>query len=159
MDNVLHMIGMTNRAGRLKIGEEPVGEACQQRSCRLVLVARDAAENTFRRVRHFAEAGQCLWITIPYTKEELGSVTGRHICAMVAVTEIGMALAIAKLLAQEDSEQYGAIVEKLEVKAQRAMQRRQEQRSEDKSLSSRGKAKKPYVPTRIKRAQKEQQRK
>ena len=159
MDNVLHMIGMTNRAGRLKIGEEPVGEACQQRASRLVMVAGDAAENTVRRVVHFAEAGQCLWIKIPYTKEELGSVTGRSICAMVAVTEIGMALAIVKLLAQQDKEQYGAVEEKLELKARRAEQRRQEQRSEDKSLSRQGKKKKPYIPTRIKRAQKEQQKK
>ena len=159
MDNALHMIGMTNRAGRLKIGEEPVGEACQQRACRLVMVAKDAAENTVRRVQHFAEAGQCLWITIPYTKEELGSVTGRSICAMVAVTEIGMALAIVKILAQQDTQQYGNVVEKLEIKSQRAMQRRAEQRSQDKSLSRQGKKQKPYVPTRIKRAQKEQQKK
>ena len=159
MDNVLHMIGMTNRAGRLKVGEEPVGEACQQRACRLVMVAGDAAENTVRRVIHFAEAGQCLWIKIPYTKEELGSVTGRQICAMVAVTEIGMAQAIVNLLSQKDKEQYGAVAEKLEIKAQRAAQRRQEQRSQDKSLSQQGKKKKPYVPTRIKRAQKEQQQK
>ena len=40
-----------------------------------------------------------------------------------------------------------------------AEQRRQEQRSEDKSLSRQGKKKKPYIPTRIKRAQKEQQKK
>ena len=159
MDNVLHMIGMANRAGKLLSGEEPVGVACRERDCRLVLVAGDAADNTLRRVHHFAEAGQCLWVSIPYTKEELGKVTGRGVCAMAAVTEIGMALAIAKLLAQKDNERYGAVVEKLEVKARRAMQRRQEQRSEDKSLSQRGKKKKPYVPTRIKRAQKEQQQK
>ena len=78
---------------------------------------------------------------------------------MAAVTEIGMALAIVKLLAQQDKEQYGAVEEKLELKARRAEQRRQEQRSEDKSLSGQGKKKKPYIPTRIKRAQKEQQKK
>ena len=61
MDNILHMIGMANRAGKLEAGEEPVGAACRARTCRLLLVACDAADNTLRRVHHFAEAGQCLW--------------------------------------------------------------------------------------------------
>jgi len=159
MDNVLHMIGMAKRAGKLEVGEEPVGAACHLKACRLILVAGDAADNTMRRVSHFAEAGACLWVSIPYTKEELGSVTGRNVCAMVAVTEIGMAGAIAKLLARNDPEQYGSVAERLEVKAQRAMQRRQEQRSQEKREQHKTKAKKPYVPTRIKRAQKEQQQK
>ena len=72
MDNILHMIGLALRAGRLEVGEEPVGAACRARDCRLILVARDAADNSFRRVRHFADAGQCLWVSVPYTKEELG---------------------------------------------------------------------------------------
>ena len=159
MDNVLHMIGMAKRAGKLEIGEEPVGTACRMKACRLILVAGDAADNTLRRISHFAETGQCLWASIPYTKEELGKVAGRNVCALVAVTEIGMAGAIANLLAQKDSEQYGPIAEKLAVKAQRAMQRRQEQRSQEKREQTKSKAKKPYVPTRIKRAQKEQQQK
>ena len=157
MDNVLHMIGMANRAGHLEVGEEPVGAACRAKDCRLILVARDAADNSFRRVHHFADAGQCLWVSVPYTKEELGNAAGRSVCAMVAVTEIGMASAIAKLLAQQDNEKYGLAAEKLELKAQRARQRRQEQQAHEKNLRNQGK--KPYVPTRIKRAQKEQQRK
>ena len=58
MDNILHMVGLALRAGRLEVGEEPVGAACRARDCRLILVARDAADNSFRRVRHFADAGQ-----------------------------------------------------------------------------------------------------
>jgi len=159
MDNILHMIGMANRAGKLEAGEEPVGAACREKRCRLLLVARDAADNSLRRVGHFAQAGQCLWVSLPYTKAELGAVTGRSVCAMAAVTEIGMAGAIANLLARENSETYGEIAEKLEVKARRAQQRRAEQRSHEKSEQKGGKEKKPFVPTRIKRAQKEQQRK
>ena len=61
MDNTLHTIGLALRAGRLEVGEEPVGAICRARDCRLILVARDAGDATFRRVRHFADAGQCLW--------------------------------------------------------------------------------------------------
>ena len=77
MDNILHLVGLAKRAGALEAGDEPVGAACRARACRLILVARDAADNTFRRVRHFADAGGCLWLSIPFGKDELGAAVGR----------------------------------------------------------------------------------
>ena len=43
MDNTLRMIGLALRAGRLEAGEEPVGQACREKDCRLILAAADAA--------------------------------------------------------------------------------------------------------------------
>ena len=143
MDNILHMIGLALRAGRLEVGEEPVGAACRARDCRLILVARDAADNTFRRVRHFADAGQCLWISVPYTKDELGSAVGRTSCAMLAVTDIGFAEAIAKKLAAVDPEKYTQTAERLSVKAERAAQRRKEQQAHEKNVKRGGKKRTP----------------
>ena len=134
MDNILHMIGLALRAGRLEVGEEPVGAACRARDCRVILVARDAADNSFRRVRHFADAGQCLWLSIPYGKDELGAAVGRSSCAMAAVTDIGFAEAIVSKLAMTDPEKYGQSAEKLHVKAERAAQRRREQKAHEKNL-------------------------
>ena len=139
MDNILHMVGLAKKAGKLEVGEEPVGAACRARDCRLVLVARDAADNTFRRVRHFADAGQCLWISIPYTKDEMGSAVGRTSCAMLAVTDIGFAEAIAKKLAAVDPEKYQITAEKLHIKAERAAQRRKEQQAHEKNVKRGGK--------------------
>lgn len=139
MDNILNMIGLALRAGRLEVGEEPVGAVCRARDCRLILVARDAADNSFRRVRHFADAGQCLWISIPYTKEELGSAVGRTACAMAAVTDIGFAESIVKKLAAVNPEKYQQTAEQLSVKAQRAAQRRKEQQAHEKNLQRGGK--------------------
>jgi len=143
MDNILHMIGLALRAGRLEVGEEPVGAVCRARDCRLILVARDAADNTFRRVRHFADAGQCLWISVPYTKDELGSAVGRTSCAMLAVTDIGFAEAIAKKLAAVDPEKYTQTAERLSVKAERAAQRRKEQQAHEKNVKRGGKKRTP----------------
>ena len=70
MDNILHMVGLALKAGRLEVGEEPVGAACRARDCRLILVARDAADNSFRRVKHFADAGQCLTAEKLHVKAE-----------------------------------------------------------------------------------------
>ena len=140
-ENILNMIGLALRAGRLEVGEEPVGAACRAKDCRLILVARDAADNSYRRVMHFAGAGNCLWLSIPATKDELGATVGRSSCAMAAVTDIGFAQSIAKKLAAENPEKYAEAAEKLAVKAQRAMQRRKEQQAHQKNVRT-GKKKK-----------------
>lgn len=139
MDNILHMVGLALKAGRLEVGEEPVGAACRARDCRLILVARDAADNSFRRVKHFADAGQCLWVSVPYTKEELGEAVGRTACAMAAVTDIGFAEAIGQKLAAVDPEKYSLTAEKLHVKAERVAQRRKEQQAHERNLRRGGK--------------------
>lgn len=142
MDNILNMVGLALRAGRLEVGEEPVGAACRARDCRLILTARDAADPTLRRVRHVADAGQCLWISTPYSKEELGAAVGRTVCAMAAVTDIGFAEAIARKLAAAEPEKYAQTAQQLSVKAQRAAQRRKERQAHEKNLRC-GKKKRP----------------
>ena len=134
MNNILSMLGLAKKAGRLEIGEEPVGAAARARDARLILLASDAADNTLRRARHFAEAGACLLTQIPATKDELGSAVGRTSCAMLAITDIGFADAVAKKLAAIDEAKYGALSEKLSVKAARAAERKKEQVRHDKNL-------------------------
>ena len=134
MNNILSMLGLAKKAGRLEIGEEPVGAAARARDARLILLASDAADNTLRRARHFAEAGACLLTQIPATKDELGSAVGRTSCAMLAVTDIGFADAVAKKLAALDAAKYAALSEKLSVKAARAEERKKEQKRHDKNL-------------------------
>lgn len=155
MDDVLHLIGLANRAGSLAAGEEPAGAACRAKDCRLLLVARDAADNTLRRARHFAEAGQCLLLVLPYSREELGAVSGRRFCALAAMTDIGFACAAAERLSARDEAQYGDIARRLREKAERAKRRREERKVHEKKLHAGGKKPRPYVPTRIKRAQKD----
>ena len=133
MDKVLNLIGLAQKAGRLAVGEEPTGAAARARDARLILVAADAAENSVRRVRHFADAGQCLWCRIGADKDALGRAVGRSSCAMLAVMDIGFAEAIAKKLAEED-ERYAITAEKLSVKAQRAAERRREAEAHEKNV-------------------------
>ena len=59
MDNTLHLVGIAKKARRVEVGEEPVGAAARARQARLIVLARDAADNTCRRAAHFAEAGAC----------------------------------------------------------------------------------------------------
>lgn len=131
--NLLGMLGLARRGGMLAVGEEPAQEAAQQKNARLLLLASDAAVNTERRVQRFAEEGSCLWTRAPFTKTELGSEVGRSSCAILAVTDIGLAAAIARRLADEDAARYGELAEKLSVKAKRAAERKAERHSREKS--------------------------
>ena len=64
-DPILHLLGLAKKAGRLEIGEEPVGALCRARHARLILLASDAAPNTRRRCAHFGEIGNVLWLELP----------------------------------------------------------------------------------------------
>ena len=134
MDPILSMIGICRKAGRIEAGEEPVDAAVRARDARLLLLAADAADNTARRCAHFAEVGQCLWLRIPESKYELGRALGRGSCAVLAITDTGLALAVAQRLAEQDPAKYDEAVAKLQVKAQRARERQEEQLRHEKNL-------------------------
>ncbi|MFR6058606.1 MAG: L7Ae/L30e/S12e/Gadd45 family ribosomal protein [Evtepia gabavorous] len=90
MDSIPSLLGLALRAGRLAVGEEPVGVACRCHKGYLLL-ASDAADNTIRRALHFCQAGKTICLTLPLTKQELGSGLGRASCAMLALTDVGFA--------------------------------------------------------------------
>lgn len=144
MDNLLSLIGLAKRAGRLEIGEAPVGAAARAKKAKLLLLASDAAENSQRRAGHFAEQGNCPLLTLPNTKAELGKALGRTSCAMLALTDVGLAASMTKKLAMLNPETYGETSEKLEVKAARAQARLKEKLAHDKKVSAH--IKNPWAP-------------
>ena len=143
-DPVLHLLGLARKAGRLEVGEEPVGAVCRARHARLVLLAADAAPNTYRRAAHFSEAGNVLFLALPHTKSELGYVLGRGPCAMMALTDAGFAASLVEKLAIRDPFRYGPAAEQLRTKADRMLQRQREKRQHEKNLRE-GK-RKPWAP-------------
>ncbi|MDE7218413.1 MAG: 50S ribosomal protein L7 [Oscillospiraceae bacterium] len=146
-NDVLLMTGMALRAGRLEVGDEAAGDACQYKRCRLLLLAADAGEGAQRRASHFAEEGQCLLAELPCSKEELGAALGRKSCAMAAVTDLGLARTIVQKLAQAEPEKYAEMADRLRLKAERAAQRREKT---SKQRQQRGGAKRPPVKYRKK---------
>ena len=123
------MIGLAKKAGRVEIGEEPVGSAARSKHARVILVASDAAAGSVRRAYAFAQTGACLCLTIPADKDALGRALGRSSCAMAAVTDVGFADAIVKKLAAMDPEHYEQASRRLQIKARRAMERRDKKRT------------------------------
>ena len=131
MDSIAPFLGLALRAGRLAVGEEPVGTACRTHKARLLLLASDAADNTIRRALRFSQAGTIPCLTLSLNKEALGACLGRASCAMLAVTDAGFAAALAEKLAKEDPQQYGQVQALLSQKAARMKRRRKEKRREN----------------------------
>ena len=156
MERILSMLGLAHKAGRVEIGEEPVGSAARAKKARIILVASDAATGSVRRAMSFANTGSCLCLVIPATKNELGRALGRTSCAMAAVTDIGFADAVAKKLAALEPKKYESAAERMAVKAQRARERRQKQLNHEKNLRmGKKKAPKSAPPEEKSRSEKE----
>ena len=129
MDNIPNLLGLVHRAGKLAIGEEPVAALCRDHKAYLLLLAQDAAENSVRRAHLYAQSSENnLCVTVPLTKDELGSGLGRNSCAMLAIGDLGFASAVAERLAKADPEHYAEISQLLADKAARAKKRRDEKR-------------------------------
>ena len=101
-DNALSLLGLALRGGNLAVGEEPVREACRSRRSVLVLAAADAADNSVDRSRRWAEEAGAAWVRLPWDLEVLGNALGRSRCAVAALTDQGLAAALAKKLRPAD---------------------------------------------------------
>lgn len=133
MDNGLTgLIGLCRKAGKVEVGEEPVSIAARTHKARLILFASDAAGNTLRRGDSLGQIGNCPALTLPLTKAELGGAVGRASCAVLALTDVGLAAAVTKKLTALDPQAYGDAAGRLEQKAQKALRRRREKPKETK---------------------------
>ena len=134
IDSVLSFLGLAVKAGKVEIGEEPVGAATRAKKARLVLLAQDAAPSSVRRAMGFAEYGNCLCLTLEADKDTLGRALGRTSCAMCAVTDIGFAATLSEKLAQGDARRYGAAATAIRQKADKMAQRKAEKVRHEKNV-------------------------
>ena len=124
MDKALNYMGLARKAGLIELGEEPVGAVARAQHARLVIVASDASDHTWRRAKSFvAQTEQCC-IRTPFTKDALGLAVGRTELALAAFTDAAMALAFLKAL--PDSGAYSAEMESLDKRSKRIQKRKVE---------------------------------
>ena len=129
MDKALNYVALARKAGRIELGEEPVGAATRAQHARLVIVASDASDHTWRRALSFVSGTEQKCIRIPYTKDQLGEAIGRTALAIAAFTDAALAVAFAKALPQPDI----SLVEALEQKAARIAQRQKEAKAHQRN--------------------------
>ena len=132
MDKALNYLSLARKAGRIELGEEPVGAAARAKKARLVLVASDAGDHTWRRAKSFVAGTEQLCINVPFTKDQLGEAIGRTSLAMAAFTDPALALAFVKALG--DPVKYQEALESLDRRTKRIRQRQQEEKNHQRNL-------------------------
>ena len=131
MDRALNYLALGRKAGLIELGEEPVGAAARAQKARLVLVAPDAGDHTWRRAKSFVAGTNQLCLKVPYTKDELGMAIGRTSLAIAAFTDPAMALAFVKALPQP--EKYSEELASLEERTRRVQQRQKEAKAHQRN--------------------------
>ena len=124
MDKALNYVALARKAGRIELGEEPVGAAARAQHARLVIVAEDSSDHTWRRAKSFVAGTEQLCVRVPFTKDQLGQASGRASLAIAAFTDPALALAFVKAL--EKPETYGDVLASLDKRTKRIRQRQAE---------------------------------
>ena len=132
MDKALNYLALARKAGRIELGEEHVGAAARAQKARLIIVASDASDHSWRRAKSFVAGTGQQCIRVSYTKDELGQSIGRSELAMAALTDPAMALAFVQALGQP--EKYGSVVEDLENRTRRVRQHQKEEKAHQRNV-------------------------
>lgn len=132
-DKALNYIGIMRKAGACATGETDSGAACRAGKAKLLLLAADASENARHRAEGFVYGRGVPLVTLPYDKADLAGILGRGATSMLAVTDLGLAEAIAKALAAGDGETYGAVSAALSEKLQKERARKSEQQRHEQN--------------------------
>ena len=131
MDKALNYLALARKAGRIELGEEPAGAAARAQKARLIIVAQDATDHTWRRAKSFVAGTGQQCIRVPFTKDEIGQAIGRTSLALAAFTDPALALAFIKALPQQ--EKYKEALEDLTGRTKRVLARQAEERAHQRN--------------------------
>lgn len=134
MSGEMGLLGIAKKAGRLEIGDDSVSSAARTKKARVILTASDISAGSLRRAENFAEIGNTIHLSLPYTKFELGSTVGRGSPGILAITDIGIASSFVSKLAASDPAKYGSAAELLAKKSARALLRKRETRAHEQNI-------------------------
>ena len=133
MDNrALNYLALAKKGRLVELGEEPVGAVARAVKARLVVVASDASDHTWRRAKSFVAGTEQQCIRVPFTKEEMGFVVGRTSLAIAAFTDAALALAFVKAL--PNAEKFAEVIANLDTKAQKLRQRKDEAKAHQRNV-------------------------
>lgn len=99
------ILSLCRKAGKLKMGFEPVKETLWQQEARLILYTNDLSEKTREsmnwQIRQADHPPPCRVLSA--SMEELSAICGKR-TGILAITDQGLAEAIEKLLNQSEEE-------------------------------------------------------
>ena len=120
MDKAYNFLGLCKKAGALLTGEDGVGGAARNGKATLIMTASDTAQNTSKKATNLAELSGAVFLRLPYDKDSLGELLNKNVCAIMAVTDLGLATAFAdKLAAEYETPEYTEVLSALRAKSVR----------------------------------------
>lgn len=103
MNKALSMLGLAERAGRIRSGSFQTEEAIRSGKARLVILAEDAGENTAGALKN-----KCDYYDVPLRifgeSGQLGHAIGREKRVCIAITDEGFADTVLRLIDSENKE-------------------------------------------------------
>ena len=130
MDKHLNYLALGRKAGRVELGEEPVGAVARSGQAYLIVVASDAGDHSWRRAKSYVAGTHQQCIRLTATKDELGQAIGRSSLAMAAFTDASLAVAFLKAMDKPNAE----ALEVLENKAKKLLSRQKEAKAHQRNL-------------------------
>ena len=103
MNKLLGLLSLCRKAGKLRIGFEPVKEAAEMGEARLVLYAADFSPRSRERMERALEgsADPPEQADIGFSMEDLAQVCGK-LAGVVAVVDDGFAAGMKKLMCSDE---------------------------------------------------------
>jgi ribosomal protein L7Ae-like RNA K-turn-binding protein len=100
-NKVYSLISLSMRAGKVKSGEFQVLEAIRKKTAFLVIVTKDASDNTRKQFEN-----KCKYYEIPMIifgdKDSLGHAIGKDVRTSLAITDKGLSESLRKNLLVEE---------------------------------------------------------
>ena len=127
MDKALNYLALARKAGRIELGEEPAGAAARAQKARLIVVAQDATDHTWRRAKSFVAGTEQVCVKVPFSKDRMGQAVGRQSLALAAFTDPALALAFLNALGQPEA--YAEAIANLDRRTKRIRQRQKEEKA------------------------------
>lgn len=133
-DKALGLLGLMRRAHAVEPGTDSACDAVRDGKAKLLLLSADVSDSARRKAENVSNGRRVLVQSVHYTRAELASAFGLADCSMAAVTDIGFANALAKILAGNDAQRYGELSSELEKRNEKAVRRKKEktQRADSK---------------------------
>jgi len=114
MEKSINFLGLIKKAGKLEIGAKSVKAAVKAGKAKLILSAADAAQDSMKQAKKAAELGKVQHVILPFEKVDIGSMIGRGLPGMLAITDAGFAAAFTMKLDADFPKRYDKAVKILE---------------------------------------------
>lgn len=125
-DKALGLLGLMRRARAVEPGTDSACDAVREGKAKLLLLSADLSDTARRKAENAANGRRVLVHPVHYTRAELAAAFGLADCSMAAITDIGFANALAKILSEYDPLRYSELSAELEKRNDKAIRRKRE---------------------------------